>query len=115
MFRITANVVHQPPRQTDASGQFGQDGNKRLVQGALVTIRHAQETGKKHVAGQTGVRAYRQHAGRFAVPRCNRSVRMDMLVAMFMIMRMTAITLPALPSVFLHKAFTTLAAAQAAP
>ena len=40
---------------------------------------------------------------------------MDMLVAMFMIMRMTAITLPALPSVFLHKAFTTLAAAQAAP
>ena len=56
-----AYVVHFLAHELNASRKFGHNGNKGRFQLFRRNLRHAEQTGKKHVAGKSGMGADGQH------------------------------------------------------
>lgn len=102
-----ADMVHLTPHEAHASGKLGRDGGKQAVE-FPAAFGHPQQSGQKHVPGKPGMRP----DGQYALPlfQMSSTVRVPAARAVRMAGRFLMMFFAAA-----HNAFTTLAAAQAAP
>jgi hypothetical protein len=107
-------VVHLAAHEFHASGELGHEGGKAGFEVFGRDLRHAQEAGEHDVPGKAGVGAYGQDIA-VAVGLGLAVVAVAVLV--MMPVRMVAMLMAMVFVVMFsaHRAFTTLAAAQAAP